>query len=525
MAAIISGSTLAMMFYDHSSGFGNKEGLLTGKVISHVHDTISDSQINNVKIETKVYIYGSNSMSRFEPLCDNKGQPDKVDKSVVGWFKYRHNTSHRLSMKEKSVHQSLLRNIPPDRRDNFLFILCTSKKSENVSTCNFDHTVFKYDTRERKFLPISLTVINLGDTTHTDYKCNKSCTVDYGSGTFGDLLSSFEHELLGPGKKSMEAGGVQKMAESLQTQLQCLTHGVLESDMEVHTLQAELEQMEMLLHRKMEKKRAMKPLPPSPMSDQPSTTATSKHEETKKPQACALYPNLSEMKKESSSGSRRRKLSDDNYSAEPGSNLHSQIEQKCHILDSPNETMEEEMGMLVGNSLQASVSSRDKSSVHHDIPFADSEGPDSMHAKNKSEVVVKSNQTIKTAKSSDPFSFVEGMLATSKSENDIVKRKVNAGKSQESKVVKGHEASRVTRSRNNQPDTQSINSQTGNQKMKNRSRSRSREKDMSQQIQREKKKAVLDLSSTGSDEDIFDEQEVGGDNQQPVIDLSSSPVF
>lgn len=53
---------------------------------------------------------------------------------------------------------------------------------------------------------------------------------------------------------------------------QCLTHGVMESDMEVYTLQSELEQMELSLHKKMEKKRTMKPLPPSPTTEQPSTS-------------------------------------------------------------------------------------------------------------------------------------------------------------------------------------------------------------------------------------------------------------
>jgi hypothetical protein len=52
-----------------------------------------------------------------------------------------------MSMKEKSIHQTLLKNLPPDKYDNFIFVLCTSKKSENLSTCNFDYTIFKYDLR------------------------------------------------------------------------------------------------------------------------------------------------------------------------------------------------------------------------------------------------------------------------------------------------------------------------------------------------------------------------------------------
>ena len=266
MAAIVSGSTLSMLFYDHSSTLGNQEGLLTGKVVDHVKDTISDSQINNVKVETKIYIYGCTCQSRFESFHDNKGNICHIDKSAVGWYRYRHNTSHRMSMKEKSIHQTLLKNLPPDKYDNFIFVLCTSKKSENLSTCNFDYTIFKYDLRDKIYVTVPVTVINLGDTTHTEYRSNKSCTVDYDSGTLASLLETFEHELLGKGRKTSEAAGVQKMAESLQTQLQCLTHGVMETDHELHELHSEVEQMELDLQKKIEKKRAMKPLPPSPTS-------------------------------------------------------------------------------------------------------------------------------------------------------------------------------------------------------------------------------------------------------------------
>ena len=47
---------------------------------------------------------------------------------------------------------------------------------------------------------------------------------------------------------------------------QCLTHGVMETDHELHELHSEVEQMELDLQKKIEKKRAMKPLPPSPTS-------------------------------------------------------------------------------------------------------------------------------------------------------------------------------------------------------------------------------------------------------------------
>ena len=70
-----------------------------------------------------------------------------IFQSTIGWYRYRHNASHRMSMKEKSIHQTLLKNIPPDKQENFIFILCTSQKSENVSTSNFDFTVFKYSIR------------------------------------------------------------------------------------------------------------------------------------------------------------------------------------------------------------------------------------------------------------------------------------------------------------------------------------------------------------------------------------------
>ncbi|XP_062585496.1 BRCA1-A complex subunit Abraxas 1-like [Saccostrea cucullata] len=57
MAAVISGTVLASLFFDHADIKGELEGLLFGKVTQRVKDTISDSQINNYEVETKTYIY------------------------------------------------------------------------------------------------------------------------------------------------------------------------------------------------------------------------------------------------------------------------------------------------------------------------------------------------------------------------------------------------------------------------------------------------------------------------------------
>ncbi|CAC5417830.1 FAM175B [Mytilus coruscus] len=520
MAAIISGSTLSMLFYDHSSSLGNKEGLLTGKVISHVKDTISDSQINNVHVETKIYIYGCTCQSRFESFHDNKGNLSHIDKSTIGWYRYRHNTSHRMSMKEKSVHQTLLKNRPPDKQDNFIFILCTSQKSENVSTSNFDYTVFKYSIRDKKYVAVPVTVINLGDTTHSEYKCAKSCTIDYDSGALGDLLSTFERELLGTAEKTSEAAGVQKMAESIQTQLQCLTYGVMESDQEVLELQSELEKMELQLHRKIEKKRAMKPLPPSPTSPEctlPSTSrllneeaaARSKREQKRKDQM-KLYPNLSDLKV-SSGGSRQRRM----------------------ITEETLSTCSTEFNLSVENIAEPVPNQVDDK--HIDIPFADSEGFDHSHSTDN-ETSAKNKKDAKDAKNrnSDPFSFVEGMLANSKSVSAVLQKKMNQDKT-EIKNTKSQigESGRVTRSRNsqafgnksagNQLEKQSSGKQNQNKQGQQRSRSREKQTTNLSNKRKNDQNRNNDHSGNESDEDIFDTKDENGENH--VIDVSSSPVF
>ena len=48
------------------------------------------------------------------------------------------------------------------------------------------------DYRDKIYVTVPVTVINLGDTTHTEYRSNKSCTVDYDSGTLASLLETFE---------------------------------------------------------------------------------------------------------------------------------------------------------------------------------------------------------------------------------------------------------------------------------------------------------------------------------------------
>jgi len=251
-----------------------------------------------------------------------------------------------------------------------------------------------------------------------------------------------------------------------------------------------------------------------------------------------LYPNLSGLKV-SSGGSRTRRLSDDNYLIDLNDgnipSLHTQMDNKCHLLDSPVETAEEtlspESNLSVGHS--AGARNHQIDDRHIDIPFADSEG--FVHEQQSTQVETKSAK-IRTdaisgkSKSSDPFAFVEGMIATSKNESDMPRKKVNYTGSKETTNPQPTES---THSQIKQNNTSLSNKQLNIKKVQNqtinkKSRSRSREKqttNRTDKLQNNRRKSPdIDLSHTGSDEDIFDTKEENEDNLN-VISISASPVF
>ncbi|XP_033757498.1 BRISC complex subunit Abraxas 2-like [Pecten maximus] len=317
MAAIISGPVLASLFYDQTRCSGDQEGLLIGKVSHSVKDTISDSQINNYKVETKLYVYSCHELQR-ETNISRKEQLQKCiteqikrhgEKCIVGWYHSRRNTASRLSMRERSVHQTLLKSLPSQGREDFYFLLCTSSNTPNRSTHNFDFGFYKLNKDDADLTKVPVTIANLEDTTTNLYKLDSSCTASASSGIYASVISQFQPEILDKSGQVQEVKKISSLGSSLQEKLQDLTRGVDQTERQLHALELEVKERRQMMELKLEKERNNKAHSNTPppaydhtpiqigntnaSSDDAISIAKQKREQRRRDTSKSLHPNMS----------------------------------------------------------------------------------------------------------------------------------------------------------------------------------------------------------------------------------------
>lgn len=423
MAAIVSGTVLASLFYDHSDVEGDLEGLLFGKVTQRVKDTISDSQINNYKVETKTYIYSYHKGDKSKKFYDRACRIDTQlirgitpeGSQVIGWFRFRHNTSPYPSLREHNIHSNFLAILPSDHQSNFIFLLCTGSPFENLSTHNFDFDVLKLNASSKLFVHVPLTVLNLGDTTHSEYKYECTATAYSGSGSLCKVIDKHKPGLLDGEEQPSEVNKIRSLAGDLQSRLEGLTDLVAASEDKLQILQQEIQRKQKVLRDSLESKRKAEA---KAKKDADAEQAKAKHEQKKKDK-----PGVSHSIKlpSDSSHSRRlgsnedtqpehsptphysRKLSTD-YEFSSLDAMETDIPQKSSLMDlSENELLEVKP--------EENLIAMESDSQHNLLD----EPPNEKSENVEHTPVDTSSKTVQKPKNSDPFSFVEGFLAQEKS--------------------------------------------------------------------------------------------------------------
>jgi len=173
------------------------EGFLFGSVIHESKKTVADDHIELEKKKTIVAIqtirildaghiftfYNSNgSLERMSSCLETLLSQECTDgRYLVGWFKFRHHSSLRPSLREISVHTQLetlydnyllSRNLKP--RSLFLGIF-TSNDSISKATKTFDFRFIKIRPKEENcIVPINLTIANLLHSSQAEYEDFKS---------------------------------------------------------------------------------------------------------------------------------------------------------------------------------------------------------------------------------------------------------------------------------------------------------------------------------------------------------------
>ncbi|XP_060068485.1 BRISC complex subunit abraxas 2-like [Ylistrum balloti] len=454
MAAIISGPVLASLFYDQSRCSGDQEGLLIGKVSHSVKDTISDSQINNYKVETKLYIYSCHELQR----GTNQSRKDQLqkciteqikihgEKCIVGWYHSRRNTAPRLSMRERSIHHTLVKSLSSQGREDFYFLLCTSSNTLNRSTHNFDFGFYKLNKDDADFAKVPITVVNLEDTTNNQYKLDSTCTASASSGIYASVISKFQSEILDKSGQVQEVKKISSLESTLQEKLQDLTRGVDQSERELHALEQEVRQRRQLIEVKLEKERNMKThsqTPPPAYDDKPilkisSVTpeeavsiAKQKREQRRRENNKSLLPNMSSGRPSSAKSKTdqvhplTRRLSSE--LDEPSATHSHRLSDEIAFIDEdvPEVTDHEEMDTKSDDELKSGENLEDQTNTQgsgvillpHQGQTVQLTLPDMNVPEMKRQTIptVTLNHPAKTdSVNKDHFSFVSGLLAEEK---------------------------------------------------------------------------------------------------------------
>ncbi|XP_067657623.1 BRISC complex subunit Abraxas 2-like [Haliotis asinina] len=276
MAASVSGTVLSSLFYDQINSPGDQEGYLLGKIVNHVQDKISDSQISNCKVETVIYVYSYLPWPNEDRLYNSVGRVDPTKamtllqgkhQDLIGWYKFRRNSTLRPSLRETNLHRNLIESLPVEEDSNFLFLLCSASLSYNKATHTFDHALLH--NHNGKFQKVAMRVINLGDTTHTEYKTRGNLTVNPQGGSLTTFINQFQSEFMSGSGAMLEINKIQGMSTNLHTRLQGLSQQVEKSEESLSALEEEIKLMSYRLLEqeekiKAERKAAQKPPSPTP---------------------------------------------------------------------------------------------------------------------------------------------------------------------------------------------------------------------------------------------------------------------
>ncbi|EZA53296.1 hypothetical protein DMN91_004736 [Ooceraea biroi] len=251
----ISGAALSLLFFENVRSVGDQMGFLLGEVLEFIVKsyTDSDNQVETVKthinVETIVtcplpalLIESANRISKEKLkdfICDKS-------KQVVGWFRFRRNTSSLIpTLKDRLLHKefaSLFSELSEDscKKDFFLTCLLNASTSETRGTHKFRHVFLRH--KRGMFEPIPLRISNLGDDASrhdgSDYKPTPVRKVARASDDFSKLIESLKLDMRLNGLES--AMLIQKLAEK---HLTTLIPKVRESDLEVAELERQVREL------------------------------------------------------------------------------------------------------------------------------------------------------------------------------------------------------------------------------------------------------------------------------------------
>uniref|UniRef100_H3CJF3 BRCA1-A complex subunit Abraxas 1 n=1 Tax=Tetraodon nigroviridis TaxID=99883 RepID=H3CJF3_TETNG len=240
----VPGIVLASLMFHHLNSDSDVEGFILGESKIEEQVTINDSQADQIHIEeiytdVQKHIPCHQLNNFYNGVGDvnveviKKILADNKQESVIGWYRQRRNTDQQMTFREKLVHEKLKISLS---NPHMIFLLLTpSSITPPGSTHRMEYAALI--SRSRRFTNVPVLVNNLGLLGQLSYwKVSAPCSAAGYSLTMKKHSPKFfcSNGLL------KEVSEVNKMNDSLQSELQKACLDVEESERLVEALQADI---------------------------------------------------------------------------------------------------------------------------------------------------------------------------------------------------------------------------------------------------------------------------------------------
>uniref|UniRef100_H2VEW9 Abraxas 1, BRCA1 A complex subunit n=1 Tax=Takifugu rubripes TaxID=31033 RepID=H2VEW9_TAKRU len=233
----VPGIVLASLMFHHLNSDSDVEGFILGESKIEEQVTINDSQADHIHIE-EIYSKINAFIARFIAFQLHRNSVTLApvpapQESIIGWYRQRRNTEQQMTFREKLVHEKLKSALS---NPHLIFLLLTpSSVSPTGSTHRMEYAAFI--SRSRRFTNVPVLVNNLGLLEQLSYwKVSAPCSAA------GYNLTMKKHgpKFFCSNGLLKEVSEVNKMNDSLQSELQKACREVEESERLVEALQADL---------------------------------------------------------------------------------------------------------------------------------------------------------------------------------------------------------------------------------------------------------------------------------------------
>ncbi|XP_018421496.1 PREDICTED: BRCA1-A complex subunit Abraxas [Nanorana parkeri] len=255
--ALMSGFVFSALTFHHVNSGSDSEGFIFGDVKGEAKDCITDSQMSDVEVVYTIDIQRHVPCYQLFRFYNGLGEVDKPalqkllsgqEKDVIGWYKFRDNTSQTMTLRERFLHENLQTCLS---NPGLLFLLVTPQcTTEKESTYRMEYALHK--PQDSDFQKMSLIIANLGMSEQQGYKTISGSCVSLG---FDQAVKKHRLEFFHKDGTLKEVIKITDMCTSLQEELTETCSRVLESEYSVEQL---LQQVNQLKRKIAEKKKLLK---------------------------------------------------------------------------------------------------------------------------------------------------------------------------------------------------------------------------------------------------------------------------